>query len=144
MAAVTHTPRVHWSGHVTATLHELAALRDRLADALTRCGWEEVAAFRVLVCADEAAANALTHGSLAGDSIWAAFRVSDRNATVIYRDTGSAGAHLPSGNTPPNQAEEHGRGLILMRLFSDRLRVQRRRTGTAVQMTFTTGERGDQ
>ena len=137
MATLTPAASVRWSGHVAATLPELAALRNRLATALERCGWNEEDAFRVLVCADEAAANALTHGSRPGSAIGAAFKVGPCGATVLIVDDCASGEPIPDAPSTPDEVSEHGRGLILMRALSDRMRIRHRPGRTSVALKFS-------
>lgn len=128
------TPR--WSGRVPATLPTLASVRVRLARALEASGWNDAEAFRVLVCADEAAANALTHGSRADGTVTAGFAVTRRAARITFADDGARAESIPAVSTAPDDASEHGRGLLLMRALSDRMSVRRRRGRTVVKLGF--------
>ena len=137
MATLAPAAAIRWSGQVAATLPELAALRGRLASALERCGWDEADIFRVLVCANEAAANAMTHGSRAGGAIGAAFKVGPSGATVLIVDDCASGEPIPDAPSTPAEVSEHGRGLILMRVLSDRMHIWRRPGQTSVALKFS-------
>lgn len=128
---------VRHSASVPAELDELLRVREALASALRRCGWNEEDAFRVLISADEAFANALSHGSDGAGTIRAAFRVTSTTATVIVADRNRAGAEAPALPAIPPEASEHGRGLILMRGLADRMLVRGGPRGTAVALAFT-------
>jgi serine/threonine-protein kinase RsbW len=130
------SPTARHSATVGAELDELLGVRDLLASALRRCGWNEEDAFRVLICADEAFANALSHGSEGAGTIRTAFRVTATTATVIVADRNRAGADAPALPAIPPESSEHGRGLILMRALADRLLVRGGPRGTAVALAF--------
>ncbi len=137
MTTLTQAPSVRWGSELAADLRDLLEVRDALAAALTSCGWSEEDAFRVLVCADEAVANALTHGSHGRGTIAAGFRVTPICATVVVADRNLAAGEVPESVPPPSESSEHGRGLILMRALADRLRMCRRPSGTTLALRFT-------
>lgn len=123
------------SRSVPADLHALMAVRDALTDALAGRGWPAPEAFRVLVCADEATANAATHGATTSGTIDVNFTVDDAHATVTVRD------HHPHPTvalhpTIPEITNEHGRGLILMHALADELSVEPLVGGTCVTVTI--------
>jgi anti-sigma regulatory factor (Ser/Thr protein kinase) len=122
---------------VRAELHALRDLRSSLADALTREGWGDEAACRVLVASTEAMANALEHGSSPGARIDVAFKVSRRAVSVRVLDEGRPGdgASLAETSAPP-ETSVHGRGRLLMRAMADELHVRRLGGGTEVLLGF--------
>ena len=112
------------SGRIDPSLDALVTVRDALTEALHTARWTEEDAFRVLICADEAMANALTHGRSDDGPIDVRFRVSADQARVSTPDTSA----------------EHGRGVILMRALADRLRVRPSLAGTSVGLAFRPAE----
>jgi anti-sigma regulatory factor (Ser/Thr protein kinase) len=124
------------SATVAADLGELAAVGDALASALRVHAWSEEDAFRVLICVDEAFANALSHGSTGSDRIRTAFRVSAAATTVMVADRNPEGAGAPTLPAIPPESSEHGRGLILMRALADRMLVRGGPRGTRVALAF--------
>lgn len=132
----THTDiSIRFVGQVEPSLAALATVRDALARALAATGWGEEDAFRVLLCADEALANALTHGDIADGAIDVRFAVTPRNARLAVRDRHPVNA-LPASTVMPSVKDEHGRGLILMRALADRIRLRATRAGTSLGMAF--------
>ena len=128
---------VRWVATLAADLRELVEVRDALAAALDACGWGPEDAFRVLICADEAIANALTHGSHETGTIGAGFRVTPTAATILVSDPNRAAAVVPETATTPAESSEHGRGLILMRALADRMRLRCGPAGTALTLRFS-------
>lgn len=140
MATVATQSGVRFAAEVAADLTELAAARDTLADALQECGWSEEDAFRVLVCADEAMANALSHGSTGAGMIDIRFRVSTSAAALVIGDHCTELVEIPQHTAPPDDTCEHGRGVILIRALADAFRIQRSHAGTMVALAFRTAE----
>ena len=136
MATVCTRHRVRYDAHVAADLTDLAVARDALADALDECSWGQEDTFRVLICADEAMANAFDHGSTSTDAIDITFRVDPGVVTIVVTDHCSDAAMIPTSAAFPIDTSEHGRGLILMRALSDRFRMWHRPTGTMVALGF--------
>ena len=140
MATVATHCGVRFAADVAADLTELAAVRDALTDALDECGWSQEDAFRVLICADEAMANALGHGSDPAGTIDVRFRVSATAAALVIGDHCTRLIELPQRDALPDDTCEHGRGVILMRALADAFRMQRRPAGTLVALTFRTAD----
>ncbi len=140
MPTVATASGVRFAAEVTADLSELAGARDALADALHECGWSQEDAFRVLICADEAMANALSHGSALADTIDIRFRVSTTATALVIGDHCSAVIEVPQADVLPDDTCEHGRGVILMRALADAFRIQRRPVGTMVALAFRAAE----
>ena len=136
MATAVASHQVSYDAHVAADLTNMAVARDALVDALDECSWSPEDAFRVLICADEAMANALDHGSDTAGAIEIAFRVDAAAAAVLITDHSSDAPDTPSSPEAPAESCEHGRGLLLMRALSDRFRIWRRPTGTMVALDF--------
>lgn len=133
--AVTHGG-VRFAANVAADLAEMVTVRDALADALNECGWVEEDAFRVLLCADEAMANACSHGECATGGIDVRFDVDLAAASVVVGDRRAQNTAIPMPATPPDESNEHGRGLILMRALADTFLVSPRPGGTMVALSF--------
>lgn len=140
MAAAGPQSGVRFAAEVTADLAEMATARDTLAGALQECGWSQEDAFRVLICADEAMANAFDHGSTSTDAIDITFRVDPGVVTIVVTDHCSDAAMIPTSAAFPIDTSEHGRGLILMRALADRFRMWHRPTGTIVALGFRAAE----
>lgn len=140
MATTAPQRGVRFAAHVPADLTELATVRDTLGDALEECGWSQEDAFRVLICADEAMANALSHGSASAGMIDIKFRVGATAAAVVIGDHHTDVIALPHTDALPDETSEHGRGLILMRALADAFRIQRRNAGTMVALGFRIAE----
>jgi anti-sigma regulatory factor (Ser/Thr protein kinase) len=140
MAAVVTRSVVRFAGDVVADLAEMVTVRDALADALQECGWGEEDAFRVLICADEAMANALSHGSDPAGAIDIRFRVSPGAVSFVTGDHSTGGTQIPPAPALPADTCEHGRGLILMRALADAFRISRRPGGTMVALGFRTAQ----
>lgn len=139
MATVASRRDVRFAADIAADLTDMAVARDALADALHDCAWNEEDAFRVLICADEAMANAVSHGSTPTDTIGVRFRVGPAAASVVIEDQCAGVAHIPSP-TVPADTSEHGRGLMLMQVLADAFRIQRRPAGTRVALAFRATE----
>ena len=101
MATVGPQSGVRFAAEVTADLAEMAAARDTLAGALQECGWSQEDAFRVLICADEAMANALSHGSAPAGMIDIGFRVSTTAAAFVIGDHCAGVIDIPSPRRSP-------------------------------------------
>ena len=121
---------------VSARRSALVRVRDELAEALGDRSWTEEDTFRVLVCADEAMANALTHGSVGGGEITIRFSVTEARAVLLVADGDTTVAAIRTPAAPPDESSEHGRGLILMHALADTFRVHRRAAGTIVALAF--------
>ncbi len=140
MATVATQSGVRFAAEVTADLAEMATARNALADALQERGWSQEDAFRVLICADEAMANAVLHGSAPGGMIDIRFRVSTTSAAFVIGDRCSGVIEFPQSDALPDDTRENGRGVILMRALADAFRIWRRSEGTMVALTFRTAE----
>lgn len=121
---------------VAADLTALLDVRDALASALCECGWSDEDSFRVLIGADEAFANALSHGSGEAATVRIAFRVTSATTTVVVADANRDGVPAPAVPVIPPESSEHGRGLILMRALADRMLVRGGAGGTTVALAF--------
>ncbi len=143
MSPVATTHALAFADDVSADLTELVVVRDRLAEALTRCGWSEVDAFRVLLCADEVMANAFAHGGGDAATINIRFRVSSDETTIVTIDNHRTWPVPPAHTVCPDESSEHGRGLILMRALADVLRVTTSSLGTSVALVLRQSEGGE-
>lgn len=140
MATVATHSGVRFAAQVPAELSALAGARDALAGALHECEWSQEDAFRVLICADEAMANALSHGSGPAGTIAVRFRVGATAAALAIGDECTDQVHIPQDAAVPDDTSEHGRGVILIRALADAFRIQRSRAGTMVALVFRTAE----
>ena len=126
------------TARVPADLEALAAVRNRLAAALTAERWSDDAAIRVMTASTEALANAVEHGSGPGARVEMAFRVTCRAASVRVTDGGRPGrpAELDDEPEAPSEASTNGRGRLLMRALADEVRIRRCGLGTEVRLGF--------
>ncbi len=143
MSSAAPAYALNFADDVTADLAELVVVRDRLAQALARCGWSEVDTFRVLLCADEVMANALAHGGGDAATINVQFRVSADEASIVATDNHPTWSVPPAHTALPDESSEHGRGLILMRALADTLRVTTSSLGTSVALILRQREGGE-
>lgn len=125
-----------------ADLASFAAMRCDLADSLAELGWADVDVFRVLVCVDDAVANAITHRSSDDDRVAVGYRVTETNASFRIANATDPGTRLPDIATP-HGADEHGRGMLLMRALADRFRVVCRDGVASVGLVFVPGSPND-
>ncbi len=119
-----------------ADLAAFMPFRRCLTDTLARTGWSQLDAFRVLVCADEAVANAVTHCAGGDCAITLGYGICATRAAFSL-------TNACDGPTPrlvecdgPDEASEHGRGLLLMRALSDDLRISIDVASTTVALMF--------
>ncbi len=136
MTTRTLPPAVCCREKLAADLATFAHVKHDIADALAQFGWSDVDAFRVLVCVDEAIANAVSHGAGGGFDVRAAYRVSAERATLVLSNTSPGAPCIAKPMRLPCESSEHGRGLILMRALADRIRLSCRATQATVALSF--------
>jgi anti-sigma regulatory factor (Ser/Thr protein kinase) len=115
---------------ISASPFELAGLRRAARDALgevpTQVGDE------MLLALDEAATNAILHGSDRGDPIEVAVRVRDAWVEASVLDHGPATPARPRSTT--DRLSGGGWGLWLLRCLVDEVRLERVELGTRVTL----------
>lgn len=131
-------PRVREVRSVPADLDALRPFRAALVTALEERGWEREEIARVLVCALEAMANAVRHGSADGARVSLAFTVTSSRAVLRVVDGGRPGRAVPTilRRDPPPPSQPGGRGLVLIHGLADRAAIGRRGGGTRVRLAF--------
>lgn len=115
---------------ISASPFELAGLRRAARDAL--CEVPTQAADEMLLALDEAATNAILHGSSGGDPIQVAVRVRDAWVEATVLDHGPTTPPRPLSTT--DQRSGGGWGLWLLRCLVDEVRLERVEGGTRVTL----------
>jgi len=113
------------------------AIEQALMEALERQGCGEDDIFSVRLALEEAVVNAIRHGNKAdpSKSIYVNFRIEQGRLIVNIEDEG-AGFDLDSVPDPTaeeNLEADHGRGILLMRVYMDEVAYNER--GNAVTLT---------
>ena len=115
---------------ISASPFELAGLRRAARDALGEVPTE--VADQMLLALDEAATNAILHGSGGGDPIQVAVRVEDAWVEATVLDHGPAEPPRPGSTT--DRLSGGGWGLWLLRCLVDEVRLERVERGTRVTL----------
>jgi anti-sigma regulatory factor (Ser/Thr protein kinase) len=115
---------------ISASPFELAGLRRAARDALGEVPTQ--VADDMLLALDEAATNAILHGSDGGDPIQVAVRVRDAWVEVSVLDHGPAKPPRPLSTT--DRRSGGGWGLWLLRCLVDEVRLERVERGTRVTL----------
>ena len=115
---------------ISASPFELAGLRRAARDALGEVPTE--VADEMLLALDEAATNAILHGSGGGDPIQVAVRVRDAWVEASVLDHGPAKPPRPLSTT--DRRSGGGWGLWLLRCLVDEVRLERVAGGTRVTL----------
>jgi anti-sigma regulatory factor (Ser/Thr protein kinase) len=115
---------------ISAAPFELAGLRRAARDAL--CELPTQVADEMLLALDEAATNAILHGSDGGDPIQVAVRVRDAWVEATVLDHGPAKPPQPSSTS--DRLSGGGWGLWLLCSLVDEVRLERVEGGTRVTL----------
>jgi anti-sigma regulatory factor (Ser/Thr protein kinase) len=115
---------------ISASPFELAGLRRAARDALGEVPTQ--VADELLLALDEAATNAILHGSGGGDPVEVAVRVGDAWVEATVLDHGPATPPRPSPTT--DRLSGGGWGLWLLRCLVDEVRLERVEDGTRVTL----------
>jgi anti-sigma regulatory factor (Ser/Thr protein kinase) len=115
---------------ISAAPFELAGLRRAARDALDELPTQ--IADEMLLALDEAATNAILHGSDGGDPIQVAVRVRDAWVEASVLDHGPAKPPRPGSTT--DRLSGGGWGLWLLRCLVDEVRLERVEGGTRVTL----------
>jgi anti-sigma regulatory factor (Ser/Thr protein kinase) len=115
---------------ISASPFELAGLRRAARDAL--CEVPTQVADELLLALDEAATNAILHGSGGGNPIQVAVRVRDAWVEASVLDHGPTTPPQPSSTT--DRLSGGGWGLWLLRCLVDEVRLERVEGGTRVTL----------
>lgn len=115
-------------------LASAAQMRDALRAYLARHAVHADVVCQVVLAADEAFVNALTHSD-SGDAIQVRACVSEDEAVVEVQDAGSGFAYRGSRPKPtPDAASTNGRGVFLIENMMDSVSVVSGHGGTTVRM----------
>jgi anti-sigma regulatory factor (Ser/Thr protein kinase) len=91
--------------------------------------------YDVVLAADEAFVNAVSHAEAVDGDIHVTACVSDGEAAIEVRDDGAGFTPRPPGPQPlPDVRCAHGRGLFLIECLMDEVSVRSGRSGTTVRM----------
>ena len=115
---------------ISASPFELAGLRRAARDALGEVPTQ--VADEMLLALDEAATNAILHGSSGGDPIEVAIRVRDGWVEATVLDHGPTKPPRPLSTT--DRLSGGGWGLWLLRCLVDEVRLERVERGTRVTL----------
>jgi anti-sigma regulatory factor (Ser/Thr protein kinase) len=115
---------------IPAAPFQLAGLRRAARDALDEVPTQ--VADEMLLALDEAATNAILHGSDGGDPIQVAVRVRDAWVEATVLDHGPAKPPRPGSTT--DRLSGGGWGLWLLRCLVDEVRLERVEGGTRVTL----------
>ena len=115
---------------ISASPFELAGLRRAARDALGELPTQ--VADELLLALDEAATNAILHGSGGGDPVEVAVRVGDAWVEASVLDHGPAEPPRPSSTT--DRLSAGGWGLWLLCCLVDEVRLERVERGTRVTL----------
>lgn len=120
---------------IAANPAQVAAARSEIDALLRTQGWSDEARHRVVLATGEALANAMEHGSDAGDKVTIEAELGHEKATIHVRDAGRG--PLPRlDREPPPCESPRGRGLVIMRTLSDYAEIRRGGGGTEVVLHF--------
>ena len=109
-------------------------MRSVLRTFLEGCGLDQDVIAQVVLAADEAFANAVTHGH-GKRAIGVSARVSRRQISVEIRDHGRGFVPGRSRSRPvPDTSRVHGRGVFLIEGLMDEVEIRPGRHGTTVRM----------
>ncbi len=123
---------------IPADLASIAVVRAAVKEALEASGWPGDAAQRVVLATSEATANAVEHGSLAGELVEVVYQVTETEATVRILDSGGecpwVAAQPPS---PPDAHAPRGRGMTLIHALAQRVEARQAGRGTELRLEFS-------
>jgi serine/threonine-protein kinase RsbW len=115
--------------HISAT-HEIAALLDTVAGAMTGLAFPDKDAFGVRLALEEALVNAVKHGHGYDPTkqVVIRYKVVPEYALVEVEDQGPGfdPLQVPDPTAPENLERPCGRGLLLMRTYASSIRHNRR------------------
>ncbi len=106
-------------------------MMDELTAAVEREGLSAGLRQAVLVAVSEAFTNALTHGNRYDPlkRIWIELSVNDSQVIADIKDQGHGGLAGIDHQQPPDQLSESGRGMGLIRHYSDRVELMETSSG---------------
>lgn len=123
---------------IPADLASIAVVRAAIKQALEGTGWDGDAAQRVVLATSEATANAVEHGSRAGDLVEVVYQVSEDDAKVRILDSGGESPWKHRGAPlPPDTGAARGRGLTLIYALAHRVEVVPAGRGTELRLDFS-------
>jgi serine/threonine-protein kinase RsbW len=125
----------------------VASLITRVCDAMVVVGYasQDVFAFRIAL--DEAISNAIIHGNRRDPAreVTVSYRVSATRVVATVQDEGQGfdPANIPDPLAPENLEQASGRGILLMRHYTSRLRFNRIGNCVAMYRKRTQGSSSD-
>ena len=125
---------------IPADLASIAVVRAALQATLKERGWDPDSAQGVVLATSEAVANAVEHGSHAGELVEVVHQVSVSEATVRVLDSGGTHAwdHTVPSDAPSTNADR-GRGLAIIRALAHRMEIRPAGHGTELRLDFVRG-----
>jgi anti-sigma regulatory factor (Ser/Thr protein kinase) len=122
---------------IPADLASIAVVRAALHDALRDRGWDPESAQGVVLATSEAVANAVEHGSHAGELVEVVHQVSMAEATIRVLDSGGTS---PWDRVVPDEVApahaDRGRGLAIIRALAHRMEIRPAGRGTELRLDF--------
>lgn len=122
---------------IPADLASIAVVRAALLATLRERGWDPDSAQGVVLATSEAVANAVEHGSQAGELVEVVHQVGVAEATVRVLDSGGRLAwdrNLPED--APSTNADRGRGLAIIRALAHRMEIRAAGRGTELRLDF--------
>ena len=111
-------------------------VQDRILDELVRRQYDPAATFAIRIALEEALINAIKHGNQFDKSkkVRVRAKISDEQADISVEDQGPGfnRASVPDPTAQENLERLHGRGILLMEAYMDR--VQWSRGGRRVRL----------
>lgn len=123
-------PDAGWHDTALGTLLEMHAVMDAVTQLMTDRGWSEDECFAIRLSLEEAIVNGLKHGNRFDPSklVRVRWRVTAEEVQVEVEDegTGFDPCCIPNPTRPENLEQVGGRGLFLMRCYTDSVRYNER------------------
>ena len=124
---------------IPAEQARLADVRRFAERAAAECGFGRPEVQQIKLAVNEAAANAVEHGSAsASDEVRLRANAEDGELAVYVAD---AGRYLPMPSAEPD-LDERGRGLLVMKLLMDEVDVRPSDRGTVIRLSRRLPGRG--
>lgn len=115
---------------VAADPDRLHFVREWAADAARDYGLDDADVHSVKLAVSEAVSNAIQHGSTSADD-WVRITISDRDGALAFEVLDS-GRFRPPGRAPQD-GDEFGRGLEIVSMVMDCVRMERGVCGTTLR-----------
>lgn len=98
--------------------------------------WSEEKQFALRECLDEAIINAIKHGNKQKGNINITFRKKPKSLIFIVQDQGNGfnPEKIPNPLENENLESDHGRGILLMKAYSDNLKYNKKGNKLAIRI----------